>query len=580
MESSQYDENIKEEKSMIIGIDLGTTNSLAAYFSKDGAKIIENRLGKSLTPSVVAVDEKNQVLVGETAKEYGLMHPERVAQVFKRSMGSGKKFKLGEREFHAEELSAFVLRALKEDAEQLLGETVTEAVISVPAYFDDKRRTATQRAGELAGLKVERIISEPTAAAISYGLYEKTKSTRFLVFDLGGGTFDVSILELFQNILEVRAVAGDNYLGGEDFTELLQTEFLEKNKIDADKLTEKEMARLHKEAESAKKQFSEKNEAVMHFSYEEEEKELVITLEEYEKLCEPLLDKIRKPIQRSLSDAHLRLSEVDEVVLVGGATRLPVVRNFIIRLFRKFPNNKIHPDEAVALGAAIQAAMKERHKAVKEVILTDVCSFTLGTEVSVERAYGMYEAGHFLPIIERNTVIPASRTERLYTLHDNQETIRIRVLQGESRFAVNNLYLGSLEISIPKNKAGAEAVDVTYTYDINSLLEVEAKVVSTGEVKKQIIKGKENDMTPKQIEERMEELSYLKIPPREQEENRLLLLKGERIYEESTGNERILLDMWLRAFEDALNTQDAGVIEDARRELKDRLRSLEEWNRE
>lgn len=565
---------------MIIGIDLGTTNSLAAYFSEEGAKIIENRLGKSLTPSVVAVDQNNQILVGETAKEYGLLHPERMAQVFKRSMGSGKKFKLGDREFSAEELSAFVLRALKEDAEQLLKEDVTEAVISVPAYFDDKRRKATQRAGELAGLKVERIISEPTAAAISYGLYEKTKSTRFLVFDLGGGTFDVSILELFQNILEVRAVAGDNYLGGEDFTDILQNEFLEKNKIDIDKLTEKEAAKLHKEAELAKKQFSEKNEVTMHFSYEGEEKELTVTLEEYEKLCESLLDKIRKPIQRSLSDAHLRLSEVDEVVLVGGATKLPVVRNFIIRLFRKFPNNKIHPDEAVALGAAIQAAMKERHKAVKEVILTDVCSFTLGTEVSVERAYGMYEAGHFLPIIERNTVIPASRTERLYTLHDNQESIRIRVLQGESRFAVNNLYLGSLEINIPKNKAGMEAVDVTYTYDINSLLEVEAKVVSTGEVKKQIIKGKENDMTPKQIEERMEELSYLKIPPREQEENRLLLLKGERIYEESTGNERILLDMWLRAFEDALNTHDTGAIEDARRELKERLRELEEWNRE
>ena len=565
---------------MIIGIDLGTTNSLAAYFSEEGAKIIENRLGKSLTPSVVAVDEKNQILVGETAKEYGLMHPERMAQVFKRSMGSGKKFKLGDREFSAEELSAFVLRSLKEDAEQLFGEEVTEAVISVPAYFDDKRRKATQRAGELAGLKVERIISEPTAAAISYGLYEKTKSTRFLVFDLGGGTFDVSILELFQNILEVRAVAGDNYLGGEDFTNILETEFLEKNKIEVDKLTEKEAARLHKEAEAAKKQFSEKNEVTMQFPYEGEEKELTITIEEYEKLCEPLLDKIRKPIQRSLSDAHLRLSEVDEVVLVGGATRLPVVRNFIIRLFRKFPNNKIHPDEAVALGAAIQAAMKERRKAVKEVILTDVCSFTLGTEISVERAYGMYEAGHFLPIIERNTVIPASRTERLYTLHDNQESIRVRVLQGESRFAANNLYLGSLDINVPKNKAGMEAVDVTYTYDINSLLEVEVKVISTGEVKKQIIKGKENDMTPKQIEERMQELSYLKVPPREQEENRLLLLKGERIYEESTGNERVLLDMWLRAFEDALNTHDTGVIEDARRELKERLRILEDWNRE
>lgn len=569
-----------EEKYMIIGIDLGTTNSLAAYFSEDGAKIIKNRLGKSLTPSVVAVDEENQILVGETAREYGLMHPERMAQVFKRSMGSGRKYKLGDKEFRAEELSAFVLRSLKEDAESLLGEAVCEAVISVPAYFDDKRRKATQHAGELAGLKVERIISEPTAAAISYGLYEKTKSTRFLVFDLGGGTFDVSILELFQNILEVRAVAGDNYLGGEDFTDLLETEFLKKNGMDADKLTEKEAARLHKEAESAKKQFSEKNEVTLSFVYEGEEKELFITLDEYEKLCEPLLDKIRKPIQRSLADAHLRLSEVDEIVLVGGATRLPVVRNFIIRLFRKFPDNTIHPDEAVALGAAIQAAMKERHRAVKEVILTDVCSFTLGTEVSVERAYGMYEAGHFLPIIERNTVIPASRTERLYTLHDNQESIRVRVLQGESRFAQNNLYLGSLEISVPKNKAGAEAVDVTYTYDINSLLEVEVKVVSTGEVKKQIIKGKENDMTPEQIEERMEELAYLKISPREQEENRLLLLKGERIYEESIGDERILLDMWLRAFEDVLNTRDSGKIEDARRELKERLRELEEWNKE
>lgn len=569
-----------EEKYMIIGIDLGTTNSLAAYFSEDGAKIIKNRLGKSLTPSVVAVDEENQILVGETAREYGLMHPERMAQVFKRSMGSGRKYKLGDKEFRAEELSAFVLRSLKEDAESLLGEAVCEAVISVPAYFDDKRRKATQHAGELAGLKVERIISEPTAAAISYGLYEKTKSTRFLVFDLGGGTFDVSILELFQNILEVRAVAGDNYLGGEDFTDLLETEFLKKNGMDADKLTEKEAVRLHKEAESAKKQFSEKNEVTLSFVYEGEEKKLFITLDEYEKLCEPLLDKIRKPIQRSLADAHLRLSEVDEIVLVGGATRLPVVRNFIIRLFRKFPDNTIHPDEAVALGAAIQAAMKERHQAVKEVILTDVCSFTLGTEVSVERAYGMYEAGHFLPIIERNTVIPASRTERLYTLHDNQESIRVRVLQGESRFAQNNLYLGSLEISVPKNKAGAEAVDVTYTYDINSLLEVEVKVVSTGEVKKQIIKGKENDMTPEQIEERMEELAYLKISPREQEENRLLLLKGERIYEESIGDERILLDMWLRAFEDVLNTRDSGKIEDARRELKERLRELEEWNKE
>ena len=560
---------------MIIGIDLGTTNSLVAYYGEEGAKIIPNRLGKPLTPSVVSVDENSRISVGETAKEYGLLHPERMAQVFKRSMGSGKKYKLGEREFGAEELSAFVLRSLKEDAESYLGQPVTEAVISVPAYFDDKRRKATRRAGQLAGLKVERIISEPTAAAISYGLYDKTKNTRFLVFDLGGGTFDVSILELFGTILEVRAVAGDNYLGGEDFTNVLESAFLAENEIDSDKLTEKELAHLHKEAENAKKRFTTENEVTMHFSYEQKEYTFQITLQEYEKLCEPLLEKIRKPIQRSLSDAHIRMSDIDEVVLVGGATRLPIVREFIIKLFKKFPDTSMNPDEVVALGAAIQAAMKERNQAVKEVILTDVCSFTLGTEVSVERAHGLYEAGHFFPIIERNTVIPASRTERLYTLRDNQEIIRVNVLQGESRFAENNLLLGSLEIRVPKNRAGEEAVDVTYTYDINSLLEVQVKVVSTGEIKKQIIKGKENDMTPEEISERMAEISYLKVHPRDQEENRLLLLRGERIYEESVGDERTLLDLWLRAFEDALNTRDAGKIQDARRTFREQLKELE-----
>lgn len=561
---------------MIIGIDLGTTNSLVAYYSEDGAKIIPNRLGGHLTPSIVSVDDDNHILVGETAREYGLLHPERTAQVFKRFMGTGKKYQMGNQSLSAEELSAFVLRSLKEDAESFLGGPIEEAVISVPAYFDDKRRKATKRAGELAGLKVERIISEPTAAAISYGLYDKTKNTRFLVFDLGGGTFDVSILELFDNILEVRAVAGDNYLGGEDFTNVLQNAFLEHLELSEGELSEKELIRLHKEAESAKRRFSDESMVTMHFTHNDEELEYKVPLVEYRAMCEPLLDKIRKPVMRSLADAHLKMSDVDEVVLVGGATRLSVVHDFIIKLFKKFPNTSVNPDEAVAIGAAIQAAMKERRTEVKEVILTDVCSFTLGTEVSVERARGLFEAGHFCPIIERNTVIPASRTERLYTLHDDQERICVNVLQGESRFAENNLLLGSLEVKVPKNKAGQEAIDLTYTYDINSLLEVEVKIVSTGEVKKQIIKGKENDMTPEQIEQRMSELAYLKVHPREQEENRLLLLKGERIYEESTGNDRIVVDMWLRQFEEALNTRDGGKIEDARREFRQRLKELEE----
>ena len=256
-------------------------------------------------------------------------------------------------------------------------------------------------------------------------------------------------------------------------------------------------------------------------------------------------------------------------MLVGGATRMPVIRDFVVKLFHKFPDVSVHPDEAVALGAAIQGAMKARDKEVSEIILTDVCAFTLGTEVSVERRNGIYESGHFCPIIERNTVIPASRTERFYTIHDNQDMIRINVYQGESRLTANNLLLGSLEIPVPKNKGGEESVDVTYTYDINSILEVEVKVVSTGKVKKQIIKGKYNTMTDEEIRVRMEELAYLKVAPRDQEENRLLLLKGEQLYEESTGDQRLLIEQCLRAFESALESRDRERILEAGYKLKE-----------
>lgn len=552
---------------MIVGIDLGTTNSLIAYFSEEGPKIIPNRLGKNLTPSVVSVDEEGNVYVGETARERMSLYPDSVAMTFKRSMGTEREYELSGRKFKPEELSSMVLRALKEDAEAYLGEEVTEAVISVPAYFDDKRRKATKRAGELAGLKVERMISEPTAAAVAYGLYDKTKDTRFLVFDLGGGTFDVSILELYHNILEVRAVAGDNYLGGEDFTGVMAKLFLQKTKLQMQNLSEKEQVRLYKQAEKAKRAISDEAKVTMTFLYQEETKEAEITAKEYEEACEELLMKIREPVKKSLSDAGLKLGDIDEVLLIGGATRLSIVRDFLIRLFRKFPDTKLNPDETVALGAAVQAAMKERREEVKEVILTDVCSFTLGTEVVVEYEEGKFEDGRFCPIIERNTVIPASHTERLYTARDNQDKVRVRVLQGESRFARNNLYLGELEIDVPKGPKGQESVDVTYTYDINSLLEVEVKVVSTGLTQKMIIKGQDNQMTDEEIKKRMEELAYLKIQPRDYEENRLVLLRAERLYEESLGERRKKLDRYMIAFEAALNKGDHDEIMNAREEL-------------
>lgn len=561
---------------MIVGIDLGTTNSLIAYFTEDGPKIIPNRLGKNLTPSVVSVDEEGNVYVGETAKERMSLYPDTVAQTFKRSMGTEREYVLSGQKFKPEELSSMVLRALKEDAEAYLGEEVTEAVISVPAYFDDKRRKATKRAGELAGLKVERMISEPTAAAVAYGLYDKTKDTRFLVFDLGGGTFDVSVLELYHNILEVRAVAGDNYLGGEDFTKVMEKLFLQKSGLSLADLSEKEQIRLYRQAEKAKRNISEENKVTMSFLYKEETKEETITSKEYEEACEELLMKIREPVKKSLADAGLKLTDIDEVILIGGATRLNIVRDFLIRLFRKFPDTKLNPDETVALGTAIQAAMKERREEVKEVILTDVCSFTLGTEVVVEYDEDRFEDGRFCPIIERNTVIPASHTERLYTARDNQDKVRVRVLQGESRFARNNLYLGELEIDVPKAPKGQEAVDVTYTYDINSLLEVEVKVVSTGKSQKMIIKGSDNQMTEEEIKKRMEELAYLKIQPRDYEENRLVLLRAERMYEESLGDKRKKLDHYINAFEAALQKGKQDKISEARDALNEILEEEDE----
>lgn len=563
---------------MIIGIDLGTTNSLAAYFTEEGPKIIPNRLGSHLTPSVVSVDENDTIYVGETAKERLALYPDTAASVFKRSMGSNKKFRLGRKEFSAEDLSSFVLRSLKEDAEHYLGEPVTEAVISVPAYFNDARRKATKRAGELAGLTVERIISEPTAAAIAYGLYEKKRNNKFLVFDLGGGTFDVSILELFENILEVRAVAGDNFLGGEDFTDVLEKMFLERRKLNQDELDLKTRLYLHKQAEECKVGFCKNRTSAMRCVLDGKEVVEEFRVSDYDEACQPLFEKIRKPVKRSLSDAGIKLSQIDDVVLVGGATKLPIVQQFIGRLFRKFPDTGINPDEAVALGAAIQAAMKERNKAIREVILTDVCSFTLGTEVSVKQRYtDRYERGHFCPIIERNTVIPASRTERFYTIYDDQTRISVPVLQGESRFADNNVLLGELELTVPKNKAGEESIDVTYTYDINSILEVEVTIVSTGEKKKQIIKGENNQMTDEEIEERMKELAFLKIHPRDQEENKLLLLKCERLFEESIGQVRQVIELEIRRFEEVLNTRDNAKIEKAREELKETLRELEDF---
>ncbi len=558
---------------MMIGIDLGTTNSLAACFRNGAVEIIPNRLGHTLTPSVVSVDADGTVYVGETARERGALYPLETASTFKRSMGTERIYQLGSHKFRAEELSSLVLRSLKEDAESYLGEEVTEAIISVPAYFNDKQRKATKEAGELAGLTVRRIINEPTAAAIAYGMGENDEDARYLVFDLGGGTFDVSILELNGPIMEVHAIAGDNFIGGEDFTALICELFSQKTAIPLESLDLRTRNEIVRAAEACKCAFSEQKEAAMHCTVEGTGHTMTLTLSQYEKACAPLLEKLRRPIERSLRDAGVSLNDIDQVVLVGGATRLPLVRKFVAKLFGRFPASLEDPDRAVAIGAALQCGMKARAQELREVVLTDVCPYTLGTEVLVHN--GLFEEdGHYLPIIERNTVIPVSRMQTVYTAHDNQNRVNVKILQGESRMAYNNLLLGELSVPVPPGPKGKESVEITYTYDVNALLEVEVFVPSNGAKRRVVIQNEQNALSEEEAAARLERLQYLKQNPRKEEKNSLQLLRGERLYEEYP-EYRQEINMALMHFERALAKQDRRDIEKARDALKKTLDSIE-----
>lgn len=560
----------------IIGIDLGTTNSVAAAYSPEGVQIIPNALGQHLTPSVVSVDEEGQIIVGEVAKQRLISHPHVTASVFKRFMGSNKIFQLDRFQFSPEDLSSFILRSLKEDAEAYLGTSVTEAVISVPAYFNDAQRKATKRAGQLAGLKVERLINEPTAAAVAYGLHLEDPNTRFLVFDLGGGTFDVSILERFEDMMEVQAVAGDNFLGGEDFTELLVQEYLNRHE---DGVIDTEDARLigaiRKQAELGKRNLSRGKPAEMEIATNDTLRSCIITVDKFEALAKPLLTKLRQPIERAIKDAAIRPSDLDAMILVGGATRMPIISAFVARLFGRLPSAHIDPDEAVAQGAAIQAGMKARNEALNDLVLTDVCPYTLGIGVSVANAAGEYESGHFSPIIDRNSVVPISKIERYVTIRDHQKEMNITIYQGESRLTQNNIRLGELDVKLPLSPKGEQGVDVRFTYDINGILEVETTVVSTGEKSRMIIEENPGQFSKEQLEQRFRELSDIKIHPRDRMENRLLLARGERLYEESLGSSREQIAYVIRRFEDVLRRQNDREISKAAIEYKAWLEEIE-----
>ncbi|ANY69062.1 molecular chaperone HscC [Paenibacillus sp. BIHB 4019] len=553
----------------IIGIDLGTTNSLVTCYVNGECVIIPNALGEKLTPSVVSVLETGEIITGSAAKERLVTHPHLTAAVFKRHMGTVKNYDLEKYIFTPTELSAIVLKALKADAESYLGSEVTEAIISVPAYFNDHQRRATKEAGQLAGLKVERLINEPTAAAVAYGLNQAEEEQQLLIFDLGGGTFDVSVLDMFDHVMEIRAVAGDNFLGGEDFDEALIRYFLEKHQLKLGGQTSKVYAMLKKQAESCKMALTTQNRSEMTCTIHETTYTLEITAQDFEKLALELLAKLKKPLQKALKDADIAPEELDHVVLVGGSTKMPVIRLFTARLFGQLPLSHLNPDEVVGIGAGIYAAMKERNESLRETVLTDVCPYTLGIEIIGER---------FSPIIERNTVIPFSKVDTFCNVHEGQTVINVNIFQGESRKVANNLKLGEITIDFPPAKrAGESVIDVRFTYDINGILEVEVVSRITKEKKSLIIKNSNTSLTDEEISIRLKEIEKLKIHPREDHKNRFLLAKGERLYEEMLSDTRHQIALEIEKFEQVLDRQSPLEINKSALTFEQYLRSVEDW---
>ncbi|MBD5550090.1 MAG: molecular chaperone HscC [Lachnospiraceae bacterium] len=541
----------------LIGIDLGTTNSLVCIYRDGKTVLIPNSLGEFLTPSAVSLEEDGSICVGAIAKERLVSRPEASVASFKRYMGTNRVFFLEGQSFTPQELSSFVLRQLKEDAERFLGEKVTEAVISVPAYFNDNQRYATKQAGKLAGIRVERLVNEPSAAALAASRISGKKEGSYLVFDFGGGTLDVSVVDYFDNVIEIIAVSGDNQLGGDDFDELIARKFCEVHDIVYEDMDMRERASLLRLSEECKRKLTGQKEAEL--VYGPEGKKFTLTIVMLAKMAQGIFDRIGQVISDALNDSSRTIEEIDEVVLVGGSAKMPVITFFLQTYLGKRPCVIGSPDEVVAAGAGIYAGIKERREEIKDLILTDICPFTLGTSVVnySDRSHPVMS-----PLIERNSILPTSRTNLYTNAYDNQTHITIGVYQGESYYCHENIELGKIEMDILPMPEGKACFAVNFTYDINGILEVE--VTDLGQNKKlwKVFTSGSVRVSEEELEQRTQEMQEYKLMPPGGIRTKLVQARGERLFRQFTGWRREVVASVMAQLQKGLaeKQNDQGII--------------------
>lgn len=549
----------------MIGIDLGTTNSLVCIWEDTGVRLLKNRLGDNMTPSVVSFDSDGTVYVGKTAKERLVTHPDVTFKEFKRDMGTDVIYKAYGKTYKPEELSALVLKQLKEDAEFELGCPVDEAVISVPAYFNDKQRAATRNAGLMAGLKVERLINEPSAAALIYHMEHYDEDELFIVFDFGGGTLDVSIVDAFDNIIEIQGISGNNKLGGKDFNALIAYDICSKNQISWDKLSPQNQAVLLREAEQVKKRLTDAEHVSTQVRLQGKEYAYELDNQQLIDLSGELFTDIQRVLNRLMNDGMLSVNDISQVIMVGGSSKMPTVRQFISGLFQGRIHDGGNPDEIVCQGAGALCGIRQRESEIKDVVISDICPFTLGLGV---------EGDIMVPIIARNQVLPCSHEEWFTTIKDYQKKIVFGVYQGEDRRASRNLQLVQVEMAVPAKAKGQVRVCVRFSYDINGLFDIDIHCPESGANIHRTL-GHSGGMSAKEIRDRMAALAKMKTNPRKLEKNKCILERANALYIECNREQQKFLSRAIENFERALDSQGPATVERAYRTFTVQLTMLE-----